>query len=215
MKTIPIILLVLFIGCKGKSSHKNNAEVKKEEIVLQTTLPDTIKTFAGFYIGMTEQEIRDYVKSNPNRFFRDRKYLLAMLCTKIDNRTYMVDFSLYEGKLNRISFMGLTGWHKIDDVKLKEHYNRIYASLKGLNVYKNIRNVYYNEFNVEWPYSYGGKPITMAQFSLIDDWFYNNFTIYIIEDEENFTYDLNIFYQGEEITDYESTLSKTLYFDEL
>jgi hypothetical protein len=164
---------------------------------------------------MTEKEIRDYVKSNPNKFFIDKKYLLAMLRTKIDNKTYMIDFDLYRGKLNKITLSCDRGWDKIDDIKLKEHYNKIYNSLKELNVYKSITNVYSNEFKVEWPYSSGGQLIRMADFRLTDDFIDNRFTIYLDKDQDNFTYFLMIVYSGEEIGNYESTLRQTLYFDEL
>lgn len=213
MKTKLFILLILLVGCTTKNPKKNT-EFQKQEIVLQKTKPDTIKTLAGFYIGMTEKEIRNYVKSNPNKFFLDNKYLMPLLRTKIDNVNYMIDFDLYKGKLHEISFSIDKGWDKIDDIKFKEHYIKIYNSLKELNVYERIFNIYSDEFKVEWPFSYGGKVIPMAEFILSDDWLHNKFIIYLAQDEDNYTYFLMIGYSGEKIENYESTLSQTLYFDE-
>jgi hypothetical protein len=215
MKTRLFIFIVLIVGCTTKNPQKNITGFKDKETVSQRTLTDTIKTFAGFHIGMTEKEIRDYVISNPRKFFVNKKYLLRMLRTKIDNINYMIDFDLYKGKLNKISFSIDKGWDKIDDIKFKEHYNKIYSILKELNKYNSLENDYYNKFNVEWPFSCGSKYIVMATFHIDDDYFYNHFTIYLGQDEENFTYYLNIVYSGADIKDYESSLSKTLYFDEL
>lgn len=215
MKPITIIFLVLFAGCTNQNAQKNNTVSKLKVPVKQIIVPDTIKTLAGFYIGMTEKEIRDYVKSKHNKFYRDNKYLLAMLLTKIDNIPYMIDFNMYKGKLNEITMWGVKGWNGIDDNKLKEHYKKIYSLLKESNDYKRINDEYLNQFKVEWPFSYDGKPIRMAEFKFGEGLFDENITLYLDRDQDNYFYFLMIAYKGEDIKDYESTLSKTLYFDEL
>ena len=215
MKTITIIFLVLLAGCTNQNAQKNNSGFKLNDSVKQIIVPDTIKTISGFYLGMTEKEIRDYVKSNPNKFYRDKKYLLAMLLTKINNMPYMIDFNMYKGKLNEISMWGVKGWNEIDDNKLKEHYKKIYTLIKESNDYKRISDEYLKQYQVEWPFSYGSKPIRMAEFKFGEGLFDENITLYLDRDQDNYFYFLMIAYKSESIKDYESTLSKTLYFDEL
>jgi hypothetical protein len=220
MKTILLVILIaISIGCNNQNSSQkvtiapNESQKTDEHKVI---IPDTIKTLAGFIVGMTEDEIRKMVKNYPKKYYKDPQLVMPMICTKIDGRSYIVAPQLYRGKLTEISYNEKNGFKKIDDPELKSHYRNICNELKDLNKNSTLSNVYYNKFKEEWPYSSGTDDmIIMAELNTSSgDIFGDKFTIYLSRDD-NHKYSLTIAFRAKSEGNYESTLSKFIYYDEL
>ena len=118
---------------------------------------------------MNENQIVEYAKNNNKKFFTDKRYKMASLKTKIDDKVYSINFSLYNDKLDKIFYIMDTGFVKIADVRFKEHYTNVYNLIKELNNYKVVKNTYFEKFNVEFPDSFENNPIEMTSFQLTDN----------------------------------------------
>ena len=216
MKYFIVVIFVLLISCKTKNTNQNiNSDTTniKAEIPVQVNQPGIIKAPCGFFVEMNENEIVEYAKGNKKSFFVDKKYAMPSLKTKIDGKVYSINFNLYNGKLDKIFYMMDTGFVKMEDPRFKEHYKNVYDMVKELNQYKTIKNTYLEKFNSDFPGSYGSKSIEMASFNLTESDNFECFKIAIDQNPQNNTYFIWIEYTGAEIENYDSTLSKDLYFE--
>jgi len=216
MKYFIVVVFVLLISCKTKNTNQNiNADTTniKAEIPVQVNQPGVIKTPCGFNVEMNENQIVEYAKSNKTKFFVDKKYVMPALKTKIDGKVYSINFNLYKDKVDKIFYMMDTGFIKMKDPRFKEHYKNVYDMVKELNQYKTIKNTYLEKFNSDFPVSFGSKTIEMASFNLTENDLFECFKISIDQNPQNNTYFIWIEYYGAEIENYDSTLSKDLYFE--
>jgi hypothetical protein len=215
MKSVLMIMIAVCVACNSGNSKKDRKEVFSDETTSKKALPDTIKTLCGFYMGMTEKEIRNYVKNNHDKFYLDNKYRMNILRSKIDDLPYEIHFTLTRGKLTDIIFICEKEWGKIDDIEFKEHYKNIYTRLKGLNEYAAINDLYYKQAQVEWPSAYDGRTINMAEFHVDNNMFYNSFNLNIGQNEETKNYYLIIYFSGSAMASEDPKFRKPLEFDKL
>jgi hypothetical protein len=216
MKYLFVAILVILVSCKSKevkekinvNSTKVQAELQNQEIQ-----PGQIMAPCGFYIGMNENQIVEYAKNNKKKFFTDKRYKMASLKTKIDDKVYSINFSLYNDKLDKIFYIMDTGFVKITDVRFKEHYTNVYNLIKELNNYKVVKNTYFEKFNTEFPDSFENNPIEMASFQMTDNDNSECFKISIDQNPQNNTYFIAIEYIGAEINNFDKSLIRDLYFD--
>ena len=91
MKYLFIAIFVILVSCKSKGvkekiyvdSSKVQAELQNQEIQSRQIMAP-----CGFYIGMNENQIVEYAKNNKKKFFTDKRYKMASLKTKIDDKVY-------------------------------------------------------------------------------------------------------------------------------
>jgi len=216
MKYFIVAILVLLISCKTKTTNQNiNSETTtmQAEIPVQDNQPEVIKAPCGFNVEMNESQIVEYAKNNKKKFFTDKRYAMPALRTKIDGKVYSINFNLYKDKVDKIFYMMDTGFVKMEDLRFREHYKNVYDLVKGLNEYKTVKNTYFEKFNSDFPSSFAGKPIEMASFNLKESDMFECFKITLDQNPQNNTYFIWIEYSGAEIKNYETALSKNLYFD--
>lgn len=217
MKYFIVVVFVFVISCKTKTANQNinpDTSTKKTEISVQENLPGVIKAPCGFGVEMNESQIVEYAKKNKNKFFTDKRYAMPALKTKIDGKVYSINFNLYKDKLDKIFYIMDTGFVKMEDSRFKEHYKNVYELVKGLNQYKTIKNTYFENFNSDFPGSFAGKPIEMASFNLGESDMFECFKIAIDQNPQNNTYFIMIEYNGIEIENFDTALSKDLFFDD-
>ena len=157
---------------------------------------------------MNENQIVEYAKNNKKKFFTDKRYKMASLKTKIDDKVYSINFSLYNDKLDKIFYIMDTGFVKIADVRFKEHYTNVYNLIKELNNYKVVKNTYFEKFNAEFPDSFENNPIEMTSFQLTDNENFECFKLSIDQNPQNNTFFVLIEYNGAEIQNFELHLVK-------
>lgn len=216
MKYLFVAIFVILVSCKSKEiKEKTIVDSVKTAVELPTskTQPGQVNAPCGFYIGMNENQIVEFAKSNRKKFFTDKRYKMASLKTKIDDKVYSINFSLYNNKLDKIFYVMDTGFVKIKDVRFKEHYENVYNLIKELNRYMVVRNTYFEKFNADFPGSFDNKPIEMATFQLTNNKNAECFKISIDQNPQNSTYFVLIEYNGVELENFDESLIKDLYFD--
>lgn len=203
---------MLMLASCGQNANKTSlvspplGESNKVEAV-----PDTIKLPGGFYIGMTEEEIRRFIDHNPKVFFIKKDEPFRIIHTRINKEEYLVELTLYKGKLNSVNYMGTPKWGDVGDPALKAHYKAVYDLLKGLNGYYNIRDVYFMRFKVEWPYSIGyNEGVLLTTFNLTKEIIEKEISLSVNNYDGKISVDFN--YSGEFNGGHEPTLSKSLKF---
>jgi hypothetical protein len=207
-----ITIVMILTSCNSKAKKvKKLQDPSKFMKEIEKTTSDTIRILSGFYLGMPEAHLLEYVKNNTNKFFINQNQILKFLHTKINNIDYSIDFSLYKGNLFSSIFMCNNSWPQVDDIGLKENYNRVYNLVKGLYKNRHISNPYYDKFKVDWPYSLGSNDrLTMAK---IQD---PGLEVSLdICNDPNGGYSFDISFRYIDYSIHESTLEKELYFDNL
>jgi hypothetical protein len=195
-----------FLSC----GQQNGSGIQGYELPAKVKL-DTIMLPGGFYIGMTENEVRDLVAANKKTFFTHPNQLLKYLHMKLDGIDYNISMDLYRGKLNTIMYLGNTNWTNIEDPKLKSHFNVVFNLLEGMNNYPIIENNYKDKYDVEWPYSLiPGSNVTMSTFRTDNELTGNGIQLSLVNFKGQLSIDIS--YYGEKDQS-DSSLSKSLYFD--
>lgn len=216
MKYLFISIFIFLISCKSKEVKEKISDDSVKTAVespIREIHPGQVMAPGGFYVGMNENQIVEYAKNNRKKFFTDKRYKMASLKTKIDDKVYSINFSLYNDKLDKIFYIMDTGFVNIKDVRFKEHYENVYNMIKVLNNYKVVRNVYFEKFNADFPESFENKAIEMASFQLTGDENTECFKISIDQNPQNNTFFTLIEYNGAEIQNFDTALSKDLFFD--
>lgn len=147
-----LLILILFIiySCSTKNQNKKlNKDLSVETIIK----PDTVKTLAGFYLGMTEKKILEYIKNNPSKFYKSDNQSDKQIHTKIDGLDFSIQFNLYANWIYTTYFVCNVGWHKIDDIELQEHYNTIFNLIKESNPNFTITRTFFSDYKIDWPSS--------------------------------------------------------------
>lgn len=216
MKYLFIAILVFSFSCKSKDEKQkadNNAAKTSVAEPTRDVPTGAVMVPCGFYIGMSENQIVEFAKNNKKKFFTDKRYKMASLKTKIDNKVYSINFSLYNNKLDKIFYIMDTGFVKITDVRFKEHYNNVYSLINELNKYRKVKQTYFEVNKADFPGIYENKPIEMASFHLTDNENTECFKISIDQNPQNNTYFIAIEYIGAEILNFDKALNKDLFFD--
>jgi hypothetical protein len=165
----------------------------------------------GIQIGITEQELRQYVSNNPQKFYINDNQQYKFLHTKLDGVDYTIGIRTYKGKVNFVTYLSPGIFKNIDDSGFKLHYQKVYELVKGLNTYGRIDNVYFKKTKADWPFSMGSElDIPITHLFMSKAWICDFITIKIDEDEGK--YGLVISYIST-IMDTDETLWKDIYFD--
>ncbi len=201
---LSISFMIILLGACNNYPSNTNEQVKQT-----SEKPDTIWLPGGLYIGMTENEIRELPVKDPDKYWINNKTLLKHLQIEVNQVKYDLELNLYRGKLDNVFYMGELKWKSIDDNSLKEHYNKIYSIINGLNKYQKTVDLYYKDFQETWPYSIGFKDEIFMSDLIINDEI-GNFIISISSWEGNISVNWN--YIGRK-DNFESSLSESIYFD--
>ena len=207
-----IIIIILTCGFLSCLNLENRPVVNQVIKTPEGTPADSVMLPGGFRIGMTEDEIRSYVKLHPEKFYTKKNQLIKYIHTRIDKEDYSIYLSLYRGKLQSVLYLGVGKWTNVTDEGLKQHYKAIYNLLNGMNKYNNVENTYLRWHKAEWPYSLGyNDAVFMNDFKFNSDLLHKGIQISLSSYVGKISVDIN--YDSELNETFESTLRSSVYFN--
>jgi hypothetical protein len=149
-----LLVLFLMIFIISSCHTQNQTNKSSEDSIVETIFsPDTVKCLSGFYLGMSDKEVIEYIRNNPSKFYKSNDQSDKQIHIRIDGLDFSIKFNLYGNWLYTTYFVCNVGWHKIDDTELQEHYNTIFNLIKESNPNFTITRTFVSDYKIDWPSS--------------------------------------------------------------